>query len=143
MPLYDFKCSNEECGYVHEKVTTCGTRDLPCPICGDVAERIISFRSAYREDAIWLPSVLEVVEKNSKVPETRAFLESPTRSNYFKWMKANNIRPLEGSPTHVRTTEDDLRQKIMKDAATLTLRHRERKRIDLDRYSSGAIRREE
>ena len=94
MPLYDFKC--EDCNEIFERFATQQERVCACKECGHAkAYRIVSIgRSAYRPDATWLESVLDVVDKSDKSPATRAFVQDPTRHNYNEWMKAKGIRPM-------------------------------------------------
>ena len=91
--LSDFECPS--CGTIEEHLLERGTDAVVCE-CGGEARRIVTFgRTVFREDAPWLRSVLEVVAKDSKIPETNRFLAEPTRANYRQWMKANHIRPLD------------------------------------------------
>lgn len=94
MPLYDFKCS--KCDEIFERFAPQQERVCKCAKCGfEQAHRIVSIgRSAYRPDATWLESVLEVVDKTDKNPATQAFLQDPTRHNYHAWMKAKGLRPM-------------------------------------------------
>jgi hypothetical protein len=46
------------------------------------------------EDADWIRSIREVVDKEGGVSSQR-FLQDPTRQNYKKWMKDTGIRPME------------------------------------------------
>ena len=49
---------------------------------------------SFRDDASWLPSVLEVVDKEGG-PHCQRFLQNPTRQNYKAWMKGEHIVPME------------------------------------------------
>jgi putative FmdB family regulatory protein len=93
MPLYDFQC--RDCKEIFERFAKQEDRSRLCNKCGGVSKRIVSIgRSAYREDAPWLESVLDVVDKSDKDPATQAFLSQPNRNNYHAWMKAKGIRPM-------------------------------------------------
>ncbi len=92
--LHDWKCTR--CNGVEERLEDRDVENVKCSQCGGIAERIFSFRGGVAgEESVWIPSVLEVVDKTSRDPATREFLSSPTRTNYRRWMKANNLRPLE------------------------------------------------
>jgi len=89
----DFSCS--ACGSIEEHIVERGVETLPCQ-CGNEAHRIITFgRTVFREEAPWIRTVLEVVAKDTSLPETQRFLAEPTRSNYHRWMKENHLRPLD------------------------------------------------
>jgi len=94
MPLYDFQC--RDCKAIFERFAHQLERQTYCEECGGVdAYRIISVgRSAYRQDAPWLESVLDVVDKTDKDPATQAFIAEPSRHNYQNWMKAKGLRPM-------------------------------------------------
>lgn len=97
MPIYDYQC--ESCGTTFERI--CNVSEMrietDCLSCGKRARQIFSSSGHYcgNQDAGWIKSVLDVVDKEDKSPVTRNFLQNPTRSNYKAWMKSNNIRPLE------------------------------------------------
>ena len=94
MPLYDFKC--QDCNEIFERFAGQDERICTCDFCEKgVACRILSVgRSAYRPDATWLESVLDVVDKEDKDPATQAFVAEPSRHNYQNWMKAKGLRPM-------------------------------------------------
>ena len=122
MPLYDFKCL--KCDHVFEGFARYEERGKPCPKCEQVSIRLISLgTSAYREDAAWIESVLEVVDKTSKKPATRAFLESPTRANYKAWMKENGLRHMEEGE-FTRPNVDRALEKHKRNMTTALLRQR-------------------
>lgn len=77
---------------------------LQCESCHCKARRIISFGKVYtsNEDAAWIRSVLEVVDKKGKEPETKAFLKNPNRSNMKAWMKARGLRHMEPGEENVK-----------------------------------------
>jgi len=94
MPIYDVICTacnreSEIIGSIHDEMFT-------CPTCGGQAKKIISLSKTHSfiNDAPWLPSVLEVVDKEGG-PHCQRFLHSPTRANYKAWMKGENIVPME------------------------------------------------
>ncbi len=128
MPLYDFQCRN--CGFIFEAFAKYEEHARPCPECRHpFATRVISCGSSFlRPDAVWLESVKTVVDKESTKPETRAFLETPTRENWRRWMKAEGIRPLEEGEKPAKLDErwfvSELAEKVMK-------RKKERERIEL------------
>lgn len=129
MPLYDFQC--KDCGFIFESLASSRERVKACVNChSPFAARIISCSGGlnWRPDAPWLETVREVVDKESTKPETRAFLESPTRENYKKWMKAEGIRPLEEGEKRPRVDEE----KVISDTAERIMRRKkEREAITL------------
>lgn len=62
------------------------------------------------EDAPWIRSVLEVVDKDSTKPHVVAFRENPTRTNYNLWMKGEGLRPLENGEK--RRKEDNTEKAV-------------------------------
>lgn len=61
------------------------------------------------ENPGWIASVLEVVDKDSKVPHVAEFRKNPTRSNYKEWMKKEGLRHLEpGEETYRKPQEPDM-----------------------------------
>lgn len=97
MPIFDFRCN--QCDSICEEyVHDYRIPSVLCRICKKgIAFKQFSFRSAYKEDASWIPSVLDVVDKDSKAPHVRKFLETPNRTNWLNWMKEEHIRPLENN----------------------------------------------
>ena len=95
MPVYDFECKS--CGIVTESIQTINKKSIKCPFCGKRAARIISCNGIYtgNDDAGWLKSVRDVVEKNSGKPHAEEFLKNPTRTNLKNWMAKENLRNLE------------------------------------------------
>ena len=96
MPIYEMECESEDCGVVFEAIA--GFKDeVECPVCGFFAKRLISVPgvNVANQDAEWIRSIPEVVDKESSKPETREFLKSPTRHNMKEWMKAEGIRHYE------------------------------------------------
>jgi len=115
MPLYDFQC--RDCKAVFERFASQQERTCTCPKCDKgVARRIVSIgRSAYRPDATWLESVLDVVDKTDKDPATQAFVAEPNRHNYEAWMKAKGLRPMSENefrhPFREKAEEEIMRQR--------------------------------
>lgn len=101
MPVYDFECPR--CG-IFETIADYDEVFLQCESCHGKARRIISFGkvNTANEDAPWIRSVLEVVDKQGKEPETKAFLRNPTRSNMKAWMKARGLRHMEPGEEKVK-----------------------------------------
>jgi len=79
------------------------------------------------EEAAWIRSVIEVVDKESSDPVDRDFIKDPTRTNYLRWMKRHNLRHFEnerGAPPKARTPEID--RKPIVDYCVRKLRERQR-----------------
>ncbi len=131
MPLYDFACRS---GHKTETDANWKQKEIVCPKCGKKATRCFSPASQYvpNEDAPWLRSVLEVVDKENKAPHVQEFVKNPTRSNYQRWMKGEGIRPLDHTehgapPVHKQRPEPDLTPMVKE----LARRHMERNRIEV------------
>ena len=109
MPIYDHKCEE---GHYTEDVKSWDDRVTKCRKCGKPAHRVVSMTgvNCVNEDAPWIRSVLEVVEKGTDRPHCNEFLKNPTRSNYKKWMKGEGIRPMEegewNTPIYQREAEE-------------------------------------
>ena len=91
--LYDYKC--KMCGYVFEELSD-QTSIVYCKKCGGYTKRLISVPrvNTSNQDAEWIRSVREVVDKEGG-KASQEFLNHPTRDNYYKWMKEEQIRPFE------------------------------------------------
>jgi putative FmdB family regulatory protein len=131
--IYDYECRS--CG-IFEDFGDSEKTSKACPGCGQKAKRIVSIgnSAAYlgNQDAPWIRSVLDVVDKESTKPHVRAFIENPNRENYKRWMKGEGIRPVDytvhgGPPVREKPPEPD--RKAMVDY--LYKRHRERKTIEV------------
>lgn len=123
--LVDFECELE---HRTEHLVEAGTERLQCPVCGEPAMRIISFGASFRrEDAPWLNSVHVVVDKESKDPATKRFLETPTRLNHREWMKSQGLRPYEAGEKPIDRSRYEV--DVPKMADKLMQRHMERKSI--------------
>ena len=53
MPFYEFKCTNEECGYQKEELVKMGEYEISCPDCGDKATKTMN---SYRFVSTNLPN---------------------------------------------------------------------------------------
>jgi len=125
MPLIlrDFECV---CGRVYEELTTPETEAIGCVVCGREAKKIFSVgHGHYREDAPWIETVREIVDKESTKAHVREFLASPTRENWRKWKAGEGLREYcEGERAIVRERQD-----TKKIADRLMQRHMERKAL--------------
>ena len=127
MPIYDYEC--HLCSYTWEVIEGTKERVRCCPSCGDRATRIISASGQYcaNEDADWIKSVVEVVDKgDSATAMDRRFAKNPTRANYKRWMKSRGLRPYEpGERTKPPPPDDSaIRRKVLE-------RHMARNRIEI------------
>lgn len=93
MPLYDFQC---RAGHTTEAFKSPNTKRIRCK-CGLWAKRIISISGQFcaNQDAPWLRTVLDVVDKTDRRAHVQNFVKNPTRENYKAWMKAEKIRPMD------------------------------------------------
>lgn len=104
MPIFDYECS---CGKITESIQGISQSCIKCE-CGGIAKRIISCGRCYtaNEDASWLKTVPEVIDKDTKNPVAKEFMKNPTRSNYKAWMKSEGIRPLENNESRKPPSTD-------------------------------------
>lgn len=116
MPIYSFECI--ACDAVTDSLEPMGTKEIVCPECGAKARMIISSSkvNTANNDAAWVRSVLDVVDRGNKAPHVQEFVRNPTRETYRRWMKGEGIRPLESgekprSPVHFDT--DRHAEKVM------------------------------
>ncbi len=123
MPLYDYEC---KCGTVTEAIAGVNEDTLPCRQCGKGAARIISASGQFtgNEDAPWIRSVLDVVDKKNPAQHVQEFVKNPTRSNYHRWMKGEKIVPVDytvrgGPPTYERPPEPDRQKAVERMMRTL------------------------
>jgi putative FmdB family regulatory protein len=96
MPIYEMQCEDGTCGALFE-ILAAADEQVTCPYCGFSCKRLISASgvNTANQDADWIRSVTEVVDKESSKPEAREFLRHPTRDNMHNWMKAEGIRHYE------------------------------------------------
>ncbi|MHC4310894.1 MAG: FmdB family zinc ribbon protein [Planctomycetota bacterium] len=132
MPIYDFECGS--CGAIHERYARIEEEVMPCEECASDAYRIISVSGHYcaNEDAPWLKSVLEVVDKDPNKAHCQDFLKSPTRSNWKRWMAGEGLKPAgdthHGGPIqHQKPLPPDM-GKVEKE---VWKEHRKRNRIEI------------
>ena len=127
-PIYEVRC--ELCGQEYEVLTGLDNRSTSCRFCGTgTTERIPSVRgpNCSNENAGWLRSVLEVVEKDSiGKPHVAEFLRDPNRRTYKAWMKGEGLRPLEPGEKHKKEDID-----ISRHADKLMQMRQERNRIHI------------
>ena len=134
MIIVDFECT--KCGNISEELCDRGKKKSTCPECGKTAKRIISLGRVYtaNEDAPWIKTVLEVVDRENKAPHVQAFVKNPTRSNYKAWMKGEGIRPADstvggGPPVYQKPQRSEYqREKLVRE---LYEKHRARKAISI------------
>jgi len=132
MPLYDYECPS--CGIIPDVFAGINDDTTTCPHCGAESRRIVSISGQYcgNQDATWLKSVLDVVDKSSRKPHVRAFVDNPTRENYKRWMKGEGIVPADhkvhgGPPVYQKPPDPDMTS-VNKEVWE---KHRARKRIEL------------
>lgn len=126
--VHDFEC--EACSLIEERIVDRGTEHVECSKCGNLARKIISSSqvNAANQDAPWIRTILEVVDKDSPKPHVREFLKNPTRDNYKRWMKGEGLRHLEDGEAR-KPKPPDVR-KVMHEVLS---RAQERRRIELYR----------
>ncbi len=95
MPLYIFSCPI--CGLEDERIVDYDTKIMPCEFCQGESYQQFSFGQSFevRDDAPWIRSVLEVVDKESHDVVDRQFIDTPDRRNYQRWMKHHKLVPFE------------------------------------------------
>lgn len=110
MPIYEMKCEDGSCGVVFETIAGVNEQ-VECPCCGFSCKRLISVPGVNiaNQDANWIRSVTEVVDKDSPKPEAQEFLRNPTRANMHQWMKAEGIRHYEQGE-QIRPDKPDMSQ---------------------------------
>lgn len=127
MPIYDFEC--EDCGDVTEWIVDSSVVKADCPECGGKARKIITASGQYlgNQDADWLKSVTDVVDKSNMAPHVQEFLKNPTRKNRENWMRGEGIRPMQEGEKPQKpppVNERAIRQEVWR-------RHRKRKLIEI------------
>lgn len=131
MPLYDFECA--DCGRITETFAGLEETVIVC-VCGRPTRRIISISGQYlgNQDAPWLRSVLDVVDRESTKPHVREFIANPSRENYKKWMKGEGVRPMDhkehGGPPIARKPQEPDKKPLVD---YLWARHRARKALEV------------
>jgi len=136
MPLYDYEC--KRCGSITEKIRSFDDKIISCPKCNNgVAVRIMSSSkvNTANDDAEWIRSVTEVVEKGTDKPHCNEFLKNPTRTNLREWMKGEGLRhmdPNEGKKKPV--TEREERAADLRTVNTLMRKKKARERIVVRGY---------
>lgn len=125
MPIYDHEC--QQCGKIFEAISPYFLETIQCD-CGGLAKRIISCGRVYtaNEDASWLKTVPEVINKDTTNPIAKEFIKNPTRQNYKAWMKSEGLRPLENNePTKPKPTDlNPIRKEVWR-------KHQRRHRIEI------------
>ena len=127
----DFECRS---GHVTEHLVHQKQKKVDCSVCGKKAVRIISVAGQFcaNQDAPWIKSVLEVVDKANPAAHVQEFVRNPTRANYKTWMKGEGIRPLDhsehGGPPSARKPDAPDMSGVVHD---LLKRHRERSRVEV------------
>ena len=129
MPIYDYQC--RICDHVHERIVKANSTNVfDCPKCDRpyTCKRIITASGVYlgNDDAAWIKTVLEVVDKDSKAAHTQRFLKNPSRANYKAWMKGEGLRPLENNDRQRPEHPDESKR-----AAEMFRRHQQRNRIEV------------
>ena len=97
MPIYQLQCIR--CGNEFEIMAAISEKEFFCRKCRNgLAIKIPSVRgpNCSNDHISWGPSVLEVVDKDSKKPHVLAFRKDPTSKTLYKaWMKGEGLRPFE------------------------------------------------
>lgn len=128
MPIYDYEC--QQCGYIWETFVRIDETVIKCVHCDGKSERLISASGVYtaNQTTSWLPSVLEVVEKNSGKAHCEEFLKDPTRKNYKRWMKSEGLRHLEPGEKAEKSDETAIHKTITKEVYE---KHRQRHALEI------------
>jgi len=108
MPIYNFSCAI--CGMEEERIADFDTEIMPCEFCCGESYKQFSFGQSFevREDAPWIRTVLDVVDKESCDPTDRRFISEPNRGNYHAWMRHHNLRPFENSRDFPKKQDIDI-----------------------------------
>ena len=93
LKLWDFEC--KKCGIFEDIIES--EEDTTTCKCGAEVHKIFTPSGLYlgNQDAPWIRTVLDVVDKDDKSPHVQEFVKNPTRDNYHRWMKKEGIRPLD------------------------------------------------
>lgn len=126
MILNDFLCTS--CGHVEEQFET--KRTIKCSKCGKDSKKLISVSgvNTFTQDARWIRSIREVVEKGSGKQHCEEFLKDPTRKNYQNWMKGEGLRHLEPGEKAVKPDEAADHRRITKEVYD---KHRKRCALEI------------
>ena len=124
MPLYNFSCP--VCGREEERIVDYDTKIMPCEFCCGESYQQFSFgqRFEVREDAPWIKTVIEVVDKESADPVDRRFIAEPNRGNYHAWMRHHKLRPFENERDFGR--KQDINIDSIAHDLVIAKKHRER-----------------
>ena len=98
MPLYVHECN--KCGKRRETIMSIREHDgeeYDSCDCGGIWKSIITASGTFtaNEDADWIRSVRDVVDKDDMGRASQEFLKEPTRANLKRWMKDKGVRHLE------------------------------------------------
>jgi putative FmdB family regulatory protein len=104
MPVYDYLC--RKCGEINDEIRGYDEQYIKCPDCGRKSKRLITGTSRQNDDAAWVRSVVDVVDKKSKNPATREFIKTPTRANLKRHLQATGLRHVEPGEQLGRITPD-------------------------------------
>ncbi len=138
MPIYDYECKH--CGHVELDVyARHADQHLDCVSCPEKMERYISLSGVHtaNEDADWIRSVTEVVEKGGSCRVSTEFLKNPTRTNLKRWMKEKGLRHVEnhhgGPPMAIdrRSLEAEQRSSEKQVHKAVWDKHRERNTLNV------------
>ena len=135
MILADYECS--KCKEISEHYVRAEQKSIKC-VCGGRAKKIITLPGVYvnSESPPWMSSVLDVVDKEDKRPHVQEFIKHPTRENYRRWMKEENIRPVDytvhgAPPTFQRQPAPDI--DMIAGKLYKNLRDRQKLEINIER----------
>jgi hypothetical protein len=127
LKIFDFHC--DLCETTHEALIETDREWHPCPKCEQMARKVIGIPGAHcaNEDAPWIRSICEVVDKDSRKPHNVEFLRNPTRTNLKRWMEGEGVRWFEKG-------EKPQKPPIMSDAERVRKtfeRHRKRTALEI------------
>ena len=95
MPTFDYQCP--ECqAFAADVFFKLSEKPLvvSCPVCGCDMRQVPAIGVVLGDEAAWLQSVTDIVDKDGGI-HCKRFIDTPSRDNYKKWMKAEGLRPLE------------------------------------------------
>lgn len=83
MPIYEFKCKNDFCRYVFEKVERVGDhkKETECPQCGSRAVQLAPLLAVHDEHPAWINQALRdsIQDETEKPIETRSELKAAVK----------------------------------------------------------------